>query len=157
MNVRSREHARVLLAYVPPIMHWLRSEVRRAMPGGLTLLQFRILSHMSRGARTTSELSDRMGITLPALSRAIDSMVKKLWVARSPSSVDRRTTLLSLTASGRKVFRNAQGEVEAQLGIRLSEMGLQDSERFTQGLDAILEVQRLLTVSMKSFSTKTTL
>lgn len=151
----SREHARSLLNHLPPLMHWLRSEVRKAMPEELTLLQFRILSNLDRGVRTTSQLSERMGITLPALSRAIDGMVRKDWIQRKPSTEDRRTIQLALTSKGRVVFRQTQSQVESRLGVRLEEMGASQSTRFGDGVLAILELQALLNPLTGARSAKT--
>lgn len=47
-------------------------------------------------------LSDRLGLSLPAVSRAADGLVKREFVTRQEDPGDRRSKLLALTRKGRR-------------------------------------------------------
>jgi DNA-binding MarR family transcriptional regulator len=49
-------------------------------------------------------LSDRLGLSLPAVSRGVESLVRRGDVKREEDPVDRRCKSVSLTARGRRTF-----------------------------------------------------
>jgi DNA-binding MarR family transcriptional regulator len=95
---------------------------------GLTLTQCKALSLLAGadepGPGSVKDLGDRLGVSLPTISRATESLVRKGLVTRDEDSSDRRVRRIAITKDGRRL-------VEELLAIRIA--GL---EGFISGLDA---------------------
>jgi len=57
------------------------------------------------GSRTMSEISSKLDITMGTLTTAIDKLIKKGYVERSRSEIDRRIVNVSLTNKGKLAYR----------------------------------------------------
>lgn len=57
------------------------------------------------GSRTMSEIAAKLDITMGTLTTAIDKLVKKSYVERSRSQIDRRIVNVSLTNRGKLAYR----------------------------------------------------
>jgi DNA-binding MarR family transcriptional regulator len=57
------------------------------------------------GSRTMSEISSKLDITMGTLTTAIDKLIRKGYVQRSRSEVDRRIVNVSLTNKGKLAYR----------------------------------------------------
>jgi len=58
-----------------------------------------------RGAQSSSRVAYYLGVSKPAVSQIIDSMVRDKLVSRKPSKHDRREVELTLTTTGRKWYK----------------------------------------------------
>lgn len=57
------------------------------------------------GSRTMSEIASKLDITMGTLTTAIDKLIKKGYVERSRSEIDRRIVNVSLTNKGKLAYR----------------------------------------------------
>ncbi len=57
------------------------------------------------GSRTMSEIASKLDITMGTLTTAIDKLIKKGYVERSRSDIDRRIVNVSLTNRGKLAYR----------------------------------------------------
>ncbi|MCU0487131.1 MAG: MarR family transcriptional regulator [Anaerolineales bacterium] len=95
----------------PPFWQQVRMHIRQvaAERFSLSVEQFHILRHLRRGLDSNSELSAALSISRPAASQAIDTLVEKGLVQRTPDTRDRRYVRLELTPAGEalieEVFR----------------------------------------------------
>jgi DNA-binding MarR family transcriptional regulator len=55
------------------------------------------------GEHSVKEIADRLGLSLPAASRAVDGLNQRGYVTRRESATDRRSRLVALTQDGRAV------------------------------------------------------
>ena len=55
------------------------------------------------GEHSVKEIADRLGLSLPAASRAVDGLSQRGYVTRRESATDRRSRLVALTQDGRAV------------------------------------------------------
>lgn len=92
--------AKSLIDLAPKMIRLVKSEISSAAEGTISHPQFRILSNLSRGANSVSQLARDQGVSQPAMSKMIDLMVEKELVRRSNASVDRRQTHLEITKKG---------------------------------------------------------
>jgi DNA-binding MarR family transcriptional regulator len=69
----------------------------------VTLPQFRALVVLSRGESTVSALADLLDVHPTTASRLVDRLVRKKLVLRRASVEDRRSSVLSLSARGRRL------------------------------------------------------
>jgi DNA-binding MarR family transcriptional regulator len=94
----------------------------------LTLSQLRILMLLSRGGGMSgSELADRIGVGLAALSGMIDRLVANDLVIRQEDPHDRRVRRISLSKGGAELIRSiitAGAEKQRRLLSRLSDQEL---------------------------------
>jgi DNA-binding MarR family transcriptional regulator len=58
-----------------------------------------------RGAQTSTQVARFLGVSKPAVSQIIDTMVASRLVVRRPATDDRREVRLELTKKGRQVFQ----------------------------------------------------
>jgi len=102
-------------------------------PSGLDADEFAIYSILSmRNGMTPSELANWMSAPATTVSSYVKRFERREHVHRVPSSQDRRSYQLLLTAVGRaahqragELFETTLGEVDDQLGGRSSELHLQ--------------------------------
>ena len=72
---------------------------------GLSLSQIKSLGFMAeRDPVTLGDIADEIGLSLPAVSRAVEGLHKRGLVKRVEDPADRRAKRVSLTAKGRRTF-----------------------------------------------------
>jgi DNA-binding MarR family transcriptional regulator len=74
------------------------------------------------GEHSMTEIADRLGLSLPAASRAVDGLIQRDYVTRRESPEDRRSRLVALSPTGRSVIE------------RLYRARLETLERFAEEL-----------------------
>jgi DNA-binding MarR family transcriptional regulator len=67
----------------------------------LTLTQVKALTALSGGELTVKDLAERLGLSLPGASRAVDALVERGLLGRREDTVDRRMKRLRCTDAGR--------------------------------------------------------
>jgi DNA-binding MarR family transcriptional regulator len=87
------------------LAHLLRTygaEIGAIEESGLGFTQVKLLFSLGTDPDPVplNQLADRLGISLPASSRAVDGLVKRGFATRSEDSDDRRVRLVSITAKG---------------------------------------------------------
>jgi DNA-binding MarR family transcriptional regulator len=87
------------------------------------------ITALAGGARDASQLVSRMGVSKQAVSKVVDVVVASGFVDRQTDAVDRRRTVLQLTAKGRKavaVIEQAVRATEREFATELGAGPLQD-------------------------------
>jgi DNA-binding MarR family transcriptional regulator len=90
----------------------------------LTLTQVKALTALSAGELTVKDLAERLGLSLPGASRAVDALVDRGLLGRREDPSDRRMKRLRCTAAGREAL------------TRLDEARLAGVAQFTATLPA---------------------
>ncbi len=87
---------------IPSCWHQVRAHIRQVAVEqfGITVEQFHILRHIRKGQGSVSELAEAKHISRAAISQAVDLLVEKNLVARTPDLRDRRHIQLDLTPDG---------------------------------------------------------
>ena len=112
-----------LLAAVPAVMRFIRQEMRRNRPAGLTVPQFRALIFLSHDDDpSVSAMAEHLGLSLPAVSRMVQLLVKRGLMERQASPADRRRVSLSLTRQGRRTFQLAFDATRAALAAAFTNL-----------------------------------
>lgn len=98
----------------------------RALAGGggidLTFPQWRVIVVLGASpmGATVSEVSARIGVTLPATSRQLRRLERRNLVRTAPDDLDRRATRAHLSDEGERVWRRIlefrHGEIERTVG-----------------------------------------
>lgn len=115
---------------------------------GMTRTQWRVLANLGKfGAMTAKNICDVSHIDKTKVSRAIAALEASKLLRRATDKKDRRSELLSLTASGRKTFSDLGcSAVEFDDNVRLS-LGATEAARLEACLRALIKVQRSGTTS----------
>jgi len=83
-------------------------QLRTIEESGLTMAQCKTLLALagpgeSADPRQISDISDRLGLSMPSLSRAVDGMVRKRLITRVEDEHDRRVRRITITPKGEKL------------------------------------------------------
>lgn len=104
----SHDCARELLGTVLAVMQSIRVEMRSQRTPDLTVPQFRTLVFLSKFSEGgLSGLAEHIGLSLPSMSKMIESLVGKGLVSRQACASDRRRISLLLTPRGEAIYRQA--------------------------------------------------
>lgn len=139
--------AALLMETMPRMMRGLGAAMRHARPDddALTLGQLRMLGVLCHSPRNLGELAALHNVTPSSMSRTVDVLVRKEWVARTPDPADRRQVILEPTEAGRAVHDAMQLHTQQTFTAMLAQMlgQLNDAER-SQLYDGLLILQKLL-------------
>ena len=113
--------ARRVVGALPPLMQEIRSQMRLAVPAGLSVPQFRVLvlARRSPGA-SVSDIAAHLGVTLPTASVAVDRLVRQGLLTIDITPDNRRRRSIALTAEGTRVVTRAQSRTTRALADRLA-------------------------------------
>jgi|YelNatPaOPRAMG01_1025707.scaffolds.fasta_scaffold60302_2 MarR family multiple antibiotic resistance transcriptional regulator len=98
-----------------PLWHRVRAHIRQIASEryGITVEQFHILRHIRRGEGSVSELARAKRVSRAAISQAVDALVSRGLIARTPNPEDRRNIHLALTPEGEslleRIFEETRG------------------------------------------------
>lgn len=110
--------------------------LRKVTDDPLTLPQFHLLKLISlNGTHQVGEVAQFLGVSPPAASKNIDKLEGLGLVARSPSTDDRRATLLASSAKGRKLVKNYDALKEERLEPVLDSFSKKEIGQFTRLLE----------------------
>ena len=124
---------------IPPLWGRIRTHIRAeaARKFDISVEQFHILRHVRRGIGSISELAAAKNISRPAISQAVDVLVKKGLLTRIHSSQDRRFVELTLTDAGNNLLDTIFQETREWMQERMSSLT-------TDELQAIAKVMTVL-------------
>jgi DNA-binding MarR family transcriptional regulator len=71
----------------------------------LTLTQVKTLTALATDELTVKDLAERLGLSLPGASRAVDALVERGLLARREDTADRRMKRLRCTDAGHEALR----------------------------------------------------
>jgi len=105
-----------VLDAVPVVMRFIRVEMRSKRARGVSVPQFRSMAFLrtNEGA-SLSQVAEHVGLSMPAMSRLIDGLVRRGLLARDSSRSDRRKVTLRLTVRGHDMIRAARKWTEQRL------------------------------------------
>lgn len=111
-------------------------------PHFLTPAQFHLLKMMAlNGGHQVSEVAVFLGVSTPAATKSLDKLERLGFILRGPSKDDRRATLITPSAKGRRLVQ----EYEVLLAERLAPV----LEKFgPKELDRLVRVMRRFSLSM---------
>jgi DNA-binding MarR family transcriptional regulator len=134
MRIDDAENAKLLLDTVPSVMLSIREQMRSIARGRFTVPQFRILNRLRKGPMTNRDLAEWMGVSAPTMSRMIDPMAAKSLIERRDNPEDRRSQMLSLSASGSKEAEAIRNLALKCFAEKISKLNREQSQTLTEGL-----------------------
>lgn len=124
---------------VPPLWNHVRSHIRATATGNfdITVEQFHVLRYVRRGPNSMSELAAAKDISRPAISQAVDVLVKKGLVARVQNASDRRYVELTLTEAGNNLLDTVFKETRGWMKERMKSLSAEELETISNAMQAM--------------------
>ena len=121
---------------VPPAWHRVREQLRGAAEDqfGITVEQIHILRHVRKGAGSVSELAAVKQISRSAISQAVELLVEKGLLARTPDAADRGCVRLALTGRGSELLGAVFQHNRAWMVERMADLEPADLAALERGL-----------------------
>lgn len=102
-----------------------------------SLVQLHTMNMLSHGPLTFKALCAGRGVAAPTLSRSINALVRRGWVAREADPHDKRKLTLALTAIGRAHMLEVTHNAQRALADRLKPLTVADRKKIMDALDLL--------------------
>lgn len=124
---------------VPPLWNFVRSHIRVTATShfDITVEQFHVLRYVRRGPNSMSELATAKNISRPAVSQAVDVLVKKGLLTRIQSTTDRRFVELKLTDEGNALLDTVFKETRGWMKERMSKLSTSELETVAAAMEVL--------------------
>lgn len=129
-----------LLDALPPVIRAIRSAMRDARGAALTVPQFRVLGFVALQSCTNKQIAEWQGVSLPAMSRMVGSLVRRKLLVRAPDAADRRQVQLRLSTQGKEALERQRKVIETRLAGRIATLGKGEKEALAAALIALGEL-----------------
>jgi DNA-binding MarR family transcriptional regulator len=123
---------------------WIRAvrrldTARRGSKQLPSLTQLQLLEVLDEGALPLMAVARRLGITGATCTRAVDSAVRRGWLARIRDPQDRRVTWLRATPEGLRARHDLEDLIETQLIQSLTTVSSEDQAAFWRTLSVLAD------------------
>jgi len=124
---------------VPPLWNFVRSHIRATATGNfdITVEQFHVLRFVRRGPNSMSELAAAKNISRPAISQAVDVLVKKGYINRAQNAQDRRCVDLTLTNEGNALLDSVFKETRSWMKERMKLLSAEELETISKAMEVM--------------------
>jgi len=122
---------------VPPLWNIVRSHIRATATAkfDISVEQFHVLRYVRRGKDSMSVLATAKNISRPAISQAVDVLVKKGLLTRVQSTEDRRYVDLALTVAGNNLLDTVFQETRKWMKERMCTMSADELETIAKAME----------------------
>lgn len=123
---------------VPSLWNFVRSYIRVTATSNfdVTVEQFHVLRFVRKGM-SISELATAKNISRPAISQAVEALVKKGLLTRTQSLNDRRYVELTLTSEGNALLDSVFKETRQWMKERMKKLSATELETIARAMDAM--------------------
>lgn len=124
---------------VPPLWNFVRSHIRSTATANfdITVEQFHVLRYIRRGTDSMSDLATAKNISRPAISQAVEVLVKKGLLTRVQSTHDRRFVDLALTEAGNNLLDTVFKETRGWMKERMHTLTADELETIAKAMEAM--------------------
>jgi DNA-binding MarR family transcriptional regulator len=131
---------------IPSFWQRVRAHIRQVAVEqfDISVEQFHILRHIRRGQGSVSELAEAKNISRPAISQAVEILVKKGFIRRIPDVRDRRHVQLALTEAGNALLDAIFTDTSAWMMAILSPLSAEELTNLKQAMDSLGKLSGLL-------------
>lgn len=140
--------AELFLAVIPTAMKTLRRELRSTSSANLTMPQYRILAHLYFEPANNKALAENLGVSLPAASRAVKSLVGRKLVESTQNILDKREVRLRLTKAGQRKFELISEALKEGLTNRFEQLDTASTQQILVGLSSIQAVLGKISIEL---------
>jgi DNA-binding MarR family transcriptional regulator len=109
----------------------------RLRESGLSLSAYQLMRALEKSDQSMREVSEILHVSPRSVTDMIDGLESRGLVARGPHPADRRVTLLSLTAEGRRQLAGAAALAQASDGAAISGLSTEEQQTLRYLLDLV--------------------
>ena len=121
--------AHTVLEGLPPVMWYIRCQMKHSRSQGLTVPQYRALFYIARASsKTLSDIATHLGCTLPTTSRLIAGLIKKKFLTFERGSEDGRQKKYTLSSHGKKILLQSEKQTRQSLSVVFEKLSLRDQK-----------------------------
>jgi DNA-binding MarR family transcriptional regulator len=125
-------------------------QLRTIEESGLTMAQCKTLLALagpgeSAEPRQISDISDRLGLSMPSLSRAVDGMVRKRLITRVEDEHDRRVRRIAITPKGEKLVSELVSMRLAGLEAFASTLSAAQRRKLDTAIESLFDREEMAT------------
>jgi DNA-binding MarR family transcriptional regulator len=133
--------ARAVLDGMPPVMWFIRKQMRKHRTGGLSVPQFRALCLLSQfPTASVSLVAEHLGSSTPSASRLVTGLVSRGFVTRKACRDDRRQVTLVMTQRGKSVLAAAQQATQDRLAEQMEQLSPEQRAAIASAMVVLGEV-----------------
>ncbi len=138
MPTTPQDCAQALLDSLPPVMWFIRRQMRRHRQAGLSVPQFRILVLLNRQAHASLTcICEHLGCTAPTASRLVTGLVRLGLIERCTSADDRRQIALALTPRGQAALQASRQATVLHLSRPVAELSPRQRQVVVEAMDLL--------------------
>lgn len=105
----------------------------------LSIVQTRLLGILRDRSPTMNELANLLALDKSSVSGLVDRAERRGLVARSPSKVDRRSTVVNLTRSGRSLVSRVAASFDGDVSTLLDHLAPPDRDALSSLVSRLLD------------------
>ena len=131
-----------LIEVLPQSMNAIRCYLRSSRGPELTVPQFRVLIHLREGKNTNKFLAEKLGVSVPAMSRMVSALTERGLIVRSVCRDDRRENHIKLTHAGLSLVDETRHRATEKLAKKIAELSEADKNVLKASCKAIHDLFR---------------
>lgn len=131
-----------LLNDLPGFICYFRQNFCASEFSQLTLQQSRLLSLLLDENLTPSEVAEKLGVSLPAISRMIKPFIENKWIIKATNNQDQRSAQLKLTAVGKKKLISSQSAFKENLKSPIQDLSEGDKKALIKAFEIMKSMQK---------------
>lgn len=141
MRSDPEQSAREVLETLPLVLRVIRGEIRRARFPNFSLPQFRTLAFLGRNpGAMLSDVAEHLGLSLPTVSKLVDTLVSSKLVSRKSDPADRRRMILVLTAAGERKYGVALNAATQLLAAKVGALSAEQNGKIVEAMKLLRSV-----------------
>lgn len=130
--------ARTVVETVPLVMQFIRRQMRAAKSDELSIAQLRTLYFISTHDRASlSSAAGYIGLSLPAMSRLVDFLVRKNLVTRNACEDDRRHVRLCVTELGQAALDVSLNKTQEMMTREMASLSPGERGTIAQAMETL--------------------
>ncbi|MYL82144.1 MarR family transcriptional regulator [Desulfovibrio aerotolerans] len=115
--------AREMLDVMPLVMQDFRRTMRSQSAPDLRVPELRSLAFLRHNTGSNlTDLAEYIGVSLPSMSKLVDTLTSRGFIERTPDTSDRRRVRLGLTEAGLAILATAREAVKASFAAKLARL-----------------------------------
>lgn len=127
--------ARELLDVMPLVMQDLRRTMRSQSAPDLRVPELRSLAFLRHNPGSNlTDLAEYIGVSLPSMSKLVDTLTSRGLIERAPDASDRRRVRLGLTEAGGAILARAREAVKASFAAKLARLAPEEVATVTASM-----------------------
>jgi DNA-binding MarR family transcriptional regulator len=134
------ECADQILTTVPTIVRGLWNRWQADTSRTVTWSQFGLLSLLHEHPAILTQLAAEWGVTKASMSKMVNMLMERGWIASKKDPADRRRKPLHLTPAGRKAYARVYDTVRQNLIRSLSNLDDDQQTQIVSALDLLVKI-----------------